>query len=152
MRDGAKSATVLNMDSKLTIGQLCAATGVPTSALRYYERTKLLVPSGRTDGNYRIYDATAVQRVRFIRIAQSAGFSLEDIASLLEVRDGVTAPCEDVELLITNRLKEVKDRLSDLNEVERHLSDFLDTCKSSSNKQQCEVLDTLTLESFKSIL
>lgn len=138
---------MIGMVIEQTIGRLAQEVDVPTSTLRYYERANLLVPSGRTEGNYRVYGPDAVERVRFIRIAQSAGFSLEDIARLLGVRDGVTTPCEEVEHLIEHRLGEVRARLKDLKEIDRHLNDFLKTCRASGDKEHCEVLETLTEES-----
>ena len=138
------------MSECFTIGQLASEAGVPTSTLRYYERADLLSPTGRTDGNYRVYDRSALERVRFIKVAQAAGFSLDDISALLGIRDDVTTPCENVEHLVEHRLGEVRTRLSDLREVERHLKIFLRKCRDSNEKSQCEVLDALTEESSKS--
>lgn len=138
------------MQSNFTIGQLASEAGVKPSTLRYYERAKLLEPDGRTDGNYRIYSADALERVTFIRVAQSAGFSLDDIATLLGIRDGETSPCEEVEHLIEHRLTEVRDRLKDLREVDRHLKQFLAICRNTEQKDHCEVLDTLSQNSCKS--
>lgn len=76
------------MATEYTIGELAEEVGVPTSTLRYYERSGLVSPDGRTSGNYRIYGAAAVERVRFIRAAQATGFTLEDIARLLDFKDG----------------------------------------------------------------
>lgn len=140
-------AMLEGMKDGLTIGQLADEAGVPTSTLRYYERAHLLEPSGRTEGNYRVYGPGAFQRVRFIRVAQAAGFSLEDITTLLKVRDGVTAPCEDVEYLIEHRLSEVRKRLKDLREIDRHLKGFLVMCRDSDEKDHCKVLDELTEKS-----
>jgi DNA-binding transcriptional MerR regulator len=88
-----------------TIGQLAHAVGVPASTLRYYERAKLLRPDGRTGGNYRVYGASALERLRFIRAAQANGFTLDDILALLSFRDGATARCKEVQRLIKDRLR-----------------------------------------------
>ncbi|MCI0657218.1 MAG: MerR family transcriptional regulator, partial [Acidobacteria bacterium] len=84
------------MKQRLTIGQLAKEAGVPTSTVRYYERSQILQPEGRTQGNYRIYGPGALERLRFIRAAQSHGFTLDDIESLFAFRDGGTAPCKEV--------------------------------------------------------
>jgi MerR family mercuric resistance operon transcriptional regulator len=138
------------MSDQLTIGQLAKRAGVQTSTLRYYERADLLTPSGRTDGNYRVYTLDALERVRFIRVAQAAGFSLDDISALLGIRDGTTTPCGEVEQLIDHRLTEVRARLKDLREIEHHLKDFSSICQNSAEKDHCEVLDQLTEESANS--
>ena len=62
----------------ITIGQLARRTGLRTSALRYYEEQGLLQPLARTAAGYRLYDANAEQRVRFIGRAQRLGFSLRN--------------------------------------------------------------------------
>jgi len=66
------------MQDSLTIGELAARSGVPASALRYYERLGL-IRAGRTGGNQRRYDRAELRRVSFIRIAQRVGVSLEEI-------------------------------------------------------------------------
>lgn len=70
------------MDDLLTIGELSARSGVPTSALRFYDRSGL-IRSRRTSGNQRRYERTELRRVAFIRIAQQVGISLEEIRSAL---------------------------------------------------------------------
>ncbi|HEX5741492.1 MAG TPA: redox-sensitive transcriptional activator SoxR [Pilimelia sp.] len=74
--------------AQLTIGELAARSGVAPSALRYYERLGLL-HAGRTSGNQRRYTRADLRRVSFIRIAQQAGVSLEEIrAALAELPEG----------------------------------------------------------------
>ncbi len=66
-------------DNYLTVGQLSERSGVATSALRFYE-TKNLITSIRTSGNQRRYKAAMLRRIALIQIAQSVGFTLEEIA------------------------------------------------------------------------
>ncbi len=73
----------MQVATKLTIGELAKAAGVPTSTVRYYERAGILRPSGRSAGNYRVYSKSELERLRFIRAAQATGFTLDDIKSLL---------------------------------------------------------------------
>jgi DNA-binding transcriptional MerR regulator len=80
------------MAEKFTIGELAKAAGVPTSTIRYYERANLLRPSGRTASNYRLYSAEDLERLCFIRAAQSTGFTLEHVVKLLR-----PAPCGKVQ-------------------------------------------------------
>ncbi|MEM7112101.1 MAG: MerR family transcriptional regulator [Chloroflexota bacterium] len=67
----------------LTIGQLAKRVGLRSSALRFYEGEGLLVPNGRSEAGYRLYDETAEERLRLIQRAQRLGFSLADIRTLL---------------------------------------------------------------------
>ncbi|MBI2840324.1 MAG: MerR family transcriptional regulator [Acidobacteria bacterium] len=59
----------------LTTGELARQAGVLTSTVRRYERCRLLGPAQRSPGNYRLYDARALDRLRFIRAAQTNGFN-----------------------------------------------------------------------------
>ena len=135
------------MKTSYTIGQLAQTTGVPTSTVRYYERVGLLRPRGRTGANYRMYDAEACERLRFIRAAQATGFTLEDISALLNLRDGTTAVCQAVQTLIEERLSDVAKRMTDLRHVQRVLKSSLNMCRQSGRDGRCEVIEQLTMAS-----
>lgn len=133
------------MESRYTIGRLAREAGVPVSTVRYYERSRLLRPDGRTDGNYRIYGPEALERLRFIRAAQAIGLTLEDITSLLDVRDGRTAPCREVQTLIEERLVELRKRLEQLRHVQAILHSSLRMCRRTERRGRCEVIEKLTV-------
>jgi MerR family transcriptional regulator, redox-sensitive transcriptional activator SoxR len=67
---------------RMSIGQIARRTGVAATALRYYEEAGLLPPPPRVHGR-RVYDADSVRRIDVLRFAQKAGFSLEEIRTLL---------------------------------------------------------------------
>jgi len=104
------------MGDSLTIGQISKAAGVPTSTVRYYERTGLLRPSTRSPSNYRIYSASDLERLRFIRAAQATGFTLDDVSRLLR-----PAPCSKVQGLIERRLEQIAERMRELRHVQKVL-------------------------------
>lgn len=126
-----------------TIGQLARAVGVPTSTLRYYERVKILRPDGRSGGNYRVYGAAALERLRFIRAAQANGFTLDDISALLSFRDGATARCKEVQRLIKDRLADLRKRMEQMHEVEVVLRSSLKMCRRFERTGRCQVIDNL---------
>ncbi len=69
----------------LRIQEVAAATGLTTRTIRYYEEMGLLRPAARSDGAYRLYDASDQERLEFIRdLRDTAGFSLAEIGRLLE--------------------------------------------------------------------
>jgi DNA-binding transcriptional MerR regulator len=74
----------------LRIGELARASGLTPDTLRYYERLGLLAAAQRTAGNFRAYDAATLDRLRFIKTAQSHGLSLREIGELLarSIREG----------------------------------------------------------------
>jgi DNA-binding transcriptional MerR regulator len=69
----------------LRIQEVAADTGLTTRAIRYYEEVGLLEPAARSDGAYRLFDASDLERLRFIKeLRDGAGFSLAQIGQLLE--------------------------------------------------------------------
>lgn len=120
-----------------SIGELAQAAEVSTSSVRYYERIGLLKPAGRTAANYRYYDDASLQRLRFIRAAQGAGFTLEDVSAMLDLRDGSLAPCEEVQTLIEERLDSIARRMADYRRVQKELKACLTVCRSSVDPVQC---------------
>ncbi|PIK71960.1 MerR family transcriptional regulator [Methylobacterium frigidaeris] len=75
------------MSSDLTIAGLARAGGVGVETIRYYQRRGLLPVPARA-GAIRRYGADEIRRLRFIRSAQGAGFTLEEIAELLALDAG----------------------------------------------------------------
>ena len=131
------------MEPEYTIGELARAVEVPTSTLRYYERAGLLEPTGRTRGNYRVYDERSIERLRFIRAARETGLTIQDIAVLLDLRDGATVPCAEIQALIETRLSRVHGQLRDLDHVREVLESSLALCRASEDTGRCEVLEDL---------
>ena len=93
-------------DELMNIGAVAKATGLATSALRYYEQEGLLAPTMRSGAGYRLYDGKAVERVRFIRSAQGVGFNLDDIRTLLDPeQQGTGSRQADVQSLLERRFR-----------------------------------------------
>ncbi|MFQ5876687.1 MAG: heavy metal-responsive transcriptional regulator [Acidobacteriota bacterium] len=133
----------MRMSGRYTIGQLARAVSVPTSTVRYYERIRLLEQDGRTESNYRYYGPEALRRLQFIRAAQAHGFTLQDVATMLDLRDGRTAPCREVQTLIEQRLADLEQRVRQLHHLQAVLRDFLKLCLRSQRTGRCRVVDEL---------
>jgi DNA-binding transcriptional MerR regulator len=81
----ARIPAPLTEPALLRIQDVAAETGLTTRAIRYYEEIGLLEPAARSDGAYRLFDASDLERLRFIRsLRDDAGFSLAQIGQLLE--------------------------------------------------------------------
>jgi DNA-binding transcriptional MerR regulator len=69
----------------LRIQEAAAEVDLTTRSIRYYEELGLLKPAARSEGDYRLYDADDLERLRFIKgLRDDAGFSLGEIGRLLE--------------------------------------------------------------------
>ena len=126
-----------------TIGQLAAAAGVPTTTVRYYERRGLLAPEARSASRYRLYGDAALELLRFIKAAQSAGFTLSDIESLIALRDDKRAPRQEVRGLIDQRLQGVAEQIKDLKAVEKALQEWRCRCEQTDGTASCGVIEGL---------
>lgn len=106
----------------MRIGELTRQSGVPATAVRYYEQAGILHPPCRTASGYRAYDADVLPRLKFIRAAQAVGLSLAEIGEILRIRDRGNAPCQHVVALIEHRRAEVAVRIRELKQLERDLT------------------------------
>ncbi|HEX8455850.1 MAG TPA: heavy metal-responsive transcriptional regulator [Pyrinomonadaceae bacterium] len=109
----------------LRIGEVAEASGVGVEALRFYERRGLLGRPARTASGYRVYDETVLERLAFIKRAQAIGFSLDEIAEILEMRAHGQAPCHEVREAARRKLAELDERLRELRRYRKELAQTL---------------------------
>lgn len=112
----------------LTIGQLGRISQVSVDTIRFYERQGLIRPSKRSRSGYRLYGDDAPLRLSFIRKAQSLGFTLGEIKTLLSLNASRTAQCEQMLTITTAKIREVREQLSDLLRMRRTLSRLAKEC------------------------
>src|SRR5216684_1073535 len=96
-----------SVGAEMNIGELARRSGVPSTALRYYEKAGLLPESRRTSSGYRAFQPDTLPRLAFIRAAQSVGLTLAEIREVISIRDGGAAPCAHVLELIERHRTEV---------------------------------------------
>jgi DNA-binding transcriptional MerR regulator len=94
--------------------ELARAAGVSTDTLRHYERKGVLPIPPRSRNRYRTYPASALDRVRLIRRALAMGFTLDELASILKVRDKGGAPCHQVRDLAAAKLSAIENQLNEM--------------------------------------
>jgi DNA-binding transcriptional MerR regulator len=106
------------------IGQLADATQERVRTLRYWEDGGLL-EAQRTDGGYRLFPDTMVERVRFLRMAQALGLSLDEIREVLVARVAGRQPCERVRERLREHRASVRKRVRQLRALEEELEQRL---------------------------
>ena len=109
----------------LSSGELADLTGVSRDTLRHYERKGVLPRPRRGHNGYRQYPSEALERVRLVRRALSVGFTLDELAKVLKVRDAGGAPCEEVRKLAAQKLLNVQDQLRELTQLQADLQKTL---------------------------
>jgi DNA-binding transcriptional MerR regulator len=110
----------------LTVSALADQAGLSADTVRYYERVGLLPEPARSAAGYRLYDQTAVGRLRLIKGAQRAGLRLREIGELLQVADQGQCPCGHTETLLLQRLAEVRAERDRLRALEADLVGLLE--------------------------
>ena len=105
----------------MKIGEVAGRSGVPAKTIRFWEDQRLIGQPARTPAGYRDYDAVVLERLAFIRHAQAAGLTLDQIRQVLDVRDRGEPPCVHVTALIARRLGEVEARLAELSRARDQL-------------------------------
>jgi len=113
---------------RLRSGQVAEAAGVNLQTLRYYERRGLLAEPERSLGGHRLYPEQAVTIVRIIRASQRLGFTLDDVAELLETgrhRHG-RRPDASLHAKAVTKLAEIEQRIADLQVIADTLRVALD--------------------------
>jgi DNA-binding transcriptional MerR regulator len=109
----------------LRSGALAKAVGVSTDTIRHYERLGVLPRASRTASGYRVYPATAVERVLVVRKALRIGFSLSELAEVLRARDSGGAPCRRVYELAQEKLERISNDIRALRQTENYLKKVL---------------------------
>ncbi len=109
----------------MRIGEAAKAAGVPTQTIRFYERQRLLPQPRRGPNGYREYDASILTRLAFIRSGQTAGLTLVEIASILDLRREGAVPCAHVQTLLSTKLHDVQARQRELAVLEAELEELI---------------------------
>ena len=124
-----------------TISGVAQAAGVNVETIRFYQRRGLLTEPDRPLGGIRRYGVAEVARVQFIKAAQRLGFTLDEIAQLLQLDDGTR--CADARTIAEHKLADVRRRLQDLQRIEAALAQLVDRCATKRGKVNCPLIDAL---------
>ena len=113
-------------EARLRSGQVAEAAGVNPQTVRYYERRGLLADPERSLGGHRMYPAETVTMLKVIKAAQRLGFTLDEVAELLEAgRHHHRRPDAGLHSRAAHKLAEVEDKIADLRAIRATLKDAL---------------------------
>src|SRR5277367_5422231 len=131
------------------IGQVAQRTGLSIDAIRFYEKTGLLVSPARTQGGYRLYQEREVADLEFIQRAQQLGFSLNEIRELFSIQRHPHEVCVHVRDLIAQKLGVVRAKIAELQAMETELAGALRQCctalrRPAKHRDSCPVLEAIT--------
>ncbi|KHL73157.1 HTH-type transcriptional regulator ZntR [compost metagenome] len=133
----------------MKIGELAKATDCAVETIRYYEREQLLPEPARTDGNYRLYTQAHVERLTFIRNCRTLDMTLDEIRSLLRLRDSPAGSCDSVNALIDEHIEHVQARIDGLVALQEQLVELRRRC--SAQGEECAILQRLEVNGAVSV-
>ena len=137
-------------NAALRSGELADLAGVSRDTLRHYERKGVLPHALRGQNGYRQYPLEALERVQLVRRALSVGFTLDELAKVLKVRDAGGAPCEEVRRLAAQKLVDVQDQLRELtklrDDLQKTLTDWDTRLARRAKGKRANLLESLSVE------
>jgi Cd(II)/Pb(II)-responsive transcriptional regulator len=122
---------------------LAEATGTPVETIRFYEREGLIPSAQRSDNNYRMYTAAHAERLAFIRHCRNLDMALDEIRSLLRLRDAPPEDCGEVNHLLDEHIGHVAKRIRELRALEKDLKALRARCSSPHPIDECGILNQL---------
>ena len=142
----------MSKSTNLKIGELAKQTNLAVGTLRYYSDLGLLQPVKRGDNGYRYYSHDASKQVEFIKKAQAIGFTLEEIKTILDVRDRGEKPCSLVQGLLNKKIEQLEIQIKKMTlfkqELEEYRQSWSDRSDFESDSQEvCPLISSVTLDS-----
>ena len=126
---------------ELTIGRLAESAGVNVETVRYYQRINLIDEPKKPTQGFRKYPDNVVNQIQFIKRAQQLGFSLQEIADLLDLGDG---HCRDVRIRAEQKRDKIKKQIQDLQIMQDTLTNLIRSCHAGKSKPKCPLVESLT--------
>ena len=121
----------------IRIDKLARVAGITVDAIRFYEREQLIEPRARSSSGYRLYDGSAIERLRFIRRAQSLGFSLADVRELIRLGQDADSSCEKLTGMFRDKIELLNKKIQDLKDTQAKLKELLGKCDGTERAAHC---------------
>jgi|SRR5579871_4791448 len=145
------------MAQGIQIGKVAEQTGLSIDTIRFYQKIGLVKQPARSDGGFRLFSDTEIQDLVFIQKAQELGFSLTEIKQLSVLNQKQDHACSQVRDLLVSKLKDVREKVDQLLQLEKELKKALRKCSrdlrsnlgSSQHEDCCPVLKALERNSAK---
>ncbi len=134
------------MVSDMRIGALATMSGLNAQTIRYYESIDLLPQPDRTPAGYRDYTSAAAERLRFIRDAQACGLTLDEVQTLLSMKDAGQATCEHTLSFLDRHISDIDAQIERLQAARAEMLDLTARARSldpatCTDPHRCQVID-----------
>ena len=118
----------------MTVSEFSSQGGVPPHVVRFYSRIGLLNPARHPDNGYKLFSRSDIGRLRFIRHAQSLGYTLEEISEILDTCRRGESPCARVRNLLAQRIEENRHKLRELAALQERMENALESWKARPDR------------------
>jgi len=135
----------------MKIGELAKLTGCSVQSIRYYEKENLLKSKARSEGNFRLYDVSAIEQLMFIKHCRSLDLALSEVRQLIELNQSPGMHCDDVNKMIANHIEQVEQRMTELEKLRQHLTALRDSCSTNRTVEECGILKNLSAKQRESL-
>jgi MerR family copper efflux transcriptional regulator len=131
----------------MQIGEVAKRAALTVDAIRFYEKRRLLPKAVRSAGRFRLYEEGTIEGLHFIQQMQGLGFSLREVAELIQLRERKVDTCESVKELLKAKPIHVRAKLQELRHLESELEMDLRKCNRELNHRRkhaactCPVLE-----------
>jgi len=126
----------------MNIGSVARVTGLPAKTIRYYETAGLISPPARAENGYRQYQKSDIETLNFIVQARQLGFSIKDVANLLELWNDRERASVDVKEMTLKQIDKIDQKISELQAVRATLTNLAERCHGD-DRPDCPILDKL---------
>ena len=127
-------------DNEIKIGEIARASGVSAKTIRYYESIGLIPRASRSESGYRSFVQIDIDTLRFVKRARSLGFSVKDVARLLDLWRDRSRVSSAVKTLATEQLGEIDRKIDELRSMRDTLEYLAEQCHGDQ-RPDCPILD-----------
>ena len=129
------------MPGEMTIGRLAKEAGVNVETIRYYQRRGLIEEPQKPAGGHRRYLPSALRRIAFIRRAQTLGFSLAEVESLLKYSDGRS--WKETRQIAERKFANLNLHINQLRKMRDELKSLIDKSRDGKGRGSCPIISAL---------
>lgn len=131
----------------MTVIDIAREAGVAPDTVRYYARLGILKPERNPDNGYKLFRKNDVARLRFIRQAQTLGFTLKEITEILADAEDGSSPCPKVRDIIVQHIEENRRKIRELQALQTRMEAALEKWKSMPDgapdgKHVCHLIES----------
>lgn len=126
LSDFMMTSEMTGVGKLLKIGEVAAITHLPVKTIRYYEEIGLLTPNvERSKSGYRLFKTEVINRLGFIKKAQSLGLSLNEIQGILNIYQNGDLPCDEMKQQLLTKVAEINQQIAALIGLRQELQGLL---------------------------